>query len=201
MLCSGVSTSGAAAATSEDEFVVTLSSEADAALQRARLYLTGHRYRAMTGLGAKLVTDDSMLPPNLQGYAPKVTGVARTNARITISQQGRVIYQSQVAPGPFRIQELYKAISGTLDVQVEEQDGRVQNFKVGTAAPPHLTRHGMVRYKLAAGKPTDWKHLIQGDPFTTDEFYGWSLFGGLVASKNYAALAAGPAKLVLLCNL
>jgi outer membrane usher protein FimD/PapC len=147
-------------------------------------------------LGASLVTDDSMLPPNLQGYAPEVTGVARTNAKVTISQQGRVIYQSQVAPGPFRIQELSQATTGTLDVKVEEQDGRVQNFTVDTASIPYLTRPGMVRYKTALGRPTDWKHRVQGDSFATGEFSwgvsnGWSLFGGLVAAKQYAALAVG----------
>lgn len=147
-------------------------------------------------LGASLVTDDSMLPPNLQGYAPEVSGVARTNAKVTISQQGRVIYESQVATGPFRIQELSQAVSGTLDVKVEEQDGRVQTFQVNTADIPYLTRPGMVRYKAAAGRPTDWKHRVQGDPFTTGEFSwgvsnGWSLFGGIVAAKQYMALAVG----------
>lgn len=147
-------------------------------------------------LGASLVTDDSMLPPNLQGYAPEVTGVARTNAKVTISQQGRVIYESQVAPGPFRIQELSQATTGTLDVKVEEQDGRVQTFQVDTANIPYLTRPGMVRYKTALGRPTDWKHRVQGDAFATGEFSwgvsnGWSLFGGLVAAKQYMALAVG----------
>lgn len=147
-------------------------------------------------VGGSLVTDDSMLPPNLQGYAPEVTGVARTNAKVTISQQGRVIYESQVAPGPFRIQELSSAVSGQLDVRVEEQDGRIQTFKVDTASIPYLTRPGMVRYKVSAGRPSDWEHHMQGDTFVTGEFSwgvanGWSLFGGMVAAKQYAALAMG----------
>ncbi|TKG83398.1 PapC/FimD family outer membrane usher protein, partial [Puteibacter caeruleilacunae] len=59
-----------------------------------------------------------------------------------------------------------------------------------------LTRPGMVRYKSALGRPTDWKHRVQGDPFATGEFSwgvsnGWSLFGGLVAAKQYMALAVG----------
>ncbi|WP_039062213.1 fimbria/pilus outer membrane usher protein, partial [Shigella flexneri] len=73
-----------------------------------------------------------------QGYAPEVTGVARSNAKVVISQQGRVIYESQVAAGPFRIQELSSSVSGTLDVRVEEQDGRVQHFQVDTASIPYL---------------------------------------------------------------
>ncbi|ENY5536623.1 fimbria/pilus outer membrane usher protein [Salmonella enterica] len=147
-------------------------------------------------MGGSLVTDDNMLPPNLQGYAPEVTGVARTNAKVTISQQGRVIYESQVAPGPFRIQELNSAVSGQLEVRVEEQDGKVQTYQVETASIPYLTRPGMVRYKIATGRPTDWEHHMEGDTFATGEFSwgvsnGWSLFGGLIASKKYAALAAG----------
>ncbi|MFP2240617.1 fimbria/pilus outer membrane usher protein [Pseudescherichia vulneris] len=147
-------------------------------------------------VGGSLVTDDAMLPPNLQGYAPEVTGVARTNAKVTISQQGRVIYESQVAPGPFRIQDLSSAVSGQLDVRVEEQDGRVQTFQVDTATIPYLTRPGIVRYKFAAGRPTDWEHRMQDETFATGEFSwgisnGWSLFGGLVGAKKYKALAMG----------
>lgn len=146
--------------------------------------------------GVSLATDESMLPPSLQGYAPEVTGVARSNAKITISQQGRVIYQSQVAAGPFRIQELSQAVSGKLDVKVEEQDGSVQNFQVDTASIPYLTRPGRVRWQVSAGRPTDWKHHIQGVSFGTGEFSwgisnGWSLFGGMVAAQKYAALAVG----------
>ncbi|EPZ4396891.1 fimbria/pilus outer membrane usher protein [Shigella flexneri] len=147
-------------------------------------------------IGGSLVTDDNMLPPNLQGYAPEVTGVARSNAKVVISQQGRVIYESQVAAGPFRIQELSSSVSGTMDVRVEEQDGRVQHFQVDTASIPYLTRPGLVRYKASLGKPTDWKHHVQDVSFATGEFSwgmtnGWSLFGGLVAAKKYAALAVG----------
>ncbi|WP_162868191.1 fimbria/pilus outer membrane usher protein, partial [Klebsiella pneumoniae] len=42
--------------------------------------------------GLSLRSDDNMLPPNLRGYAPEVTGVAKSNAKVIISQQGRVLY-------------------------------------------------------------------------------------------------------------
>lgn len=177
-----------------------------------------YMYRALPGLGAKLSmgetdlnsnlfdsfryagagleTDDQMLPPNLQGYAPEVTGVARSNATVIISQQGRMIYQTQVAQGPFRIQDLSQSVAGTLDVQVKEQDGSVQNFQVDTASIPYLTRPGMVRYKMIAGRPMDWEHHVEGDPFVSTEFSwgitsGWSLLGGMMGSKNYNAIALG----------
>lgn len=146
--------------------------------------------------GVTLNTDDNMLPPNLRGYAPEVSGVAKSNAKVTISQQGRVLYETQVAPGPYRIQDLNDAVSGQLQVRVEEQDGSVQEFAVNTASIPYLTRPGSLRYKLAAGRPTDWKHNVTGPLFSTGEFSwgvsnGWSLYGGGVGSDDYNALALG----------
>lgn len=46
---------------------------------------------------------------------------------------GRVLYETRVAAGPFRIQDINDSINGQLDVRVEEQDGSVQEFKVDTA--------------------------------------------------------------------
>lgn len=159
-------------------------------------YLDSNLFGSFRYSGANLSSDDNMLPPNLRGYAPEVTGVARTNARVIIRQQDRVLYDTQVAPGPFRIQDLNDAVSGQLDVRVEEQDGSVQTFSMDTANIPYLTRPGSVRYKLAAGKPSDWNHQLDGPAFSTGEFSwgvsnGWSLYGGGLGAKDYGALAAG----------
>lgn len=84
-------------------------------------------------LGASVQTDDQMLPPNLRGYAPDISGVARTNAKVTVTQQGRVIYESQVPAGPFHIQDINEAVSGDLHVRIEEQSGGFRNM---TSVPP-----------------------------------------------------------------
>ena len=62
-----------------------------------------------------------------------------------------MLYETLVAAGPFRIQDLNDAVTGSLDVRVEEQDGSVHTFKVDSASIPYLTRPGTVRYKLASG--------------------------------------------------
>ncbi|MBF7981211.1 MULTISPECIES: outer membrane usher protein [Rahnella] len=146
--------------------------------------------------GASLVTDDNQLPPNLRGYAPEVVGVAKTNAKVTISQQGQVLYETTVAAGPFRIQDLNSAVSGKLDVKVEEQDGSISTFTVDTASIPYLTRPGLVRYKVSAGKPEDYSHHMQGPDFATGEFSwgvnsGWSLYGGALLAGDYNAASLG----------
>lgn len=159
-------------------------------------YLNSDLFDSFRFTGASVVSDDKMLPPNLRGYAPEVTGVAKTNAKVTISQQGRVIYETQVAAGPFAIQDLNNAVSGTLDVRVQEQDGSVQTYKVSTASIPYLTRPGSMRYKVFAGKPTSYDHNTEGDTFGSGEFSwgvsnGWSVYGGLVSSSDYLSVAAG----------
>ncbi|AIL61830.1 outer membrane usher protein [Pseudomonas alkylphenolica] len=159
-------------------------------------YLDSNLFGSFRYTGGNLSSNDNMLPPNLRGYAPEVRGVARTNARVVIRQQGRVLYDTQVPPGAFRIQDLNDAVSGQLDVRVEEQDGSVQEFQMDTASIPYLTRPGTVRYKLAAGKPSDWEHQMDGPAFATGEFSwgvsnGWSLYGGGLGAKDYGSLAVG----------
>ncbi|WP_260513340.1 fimbria/pilus outer membrane usher protein [Serratia fonticola] len=147
-----------------------------------------------TGVG--LASDERMLPPNLRGYAPEVRGIAKTNATVTVSQQGRVIYETTVASGPFRIRDLNRAVSGRLDVRVNEQDGTQQTFTVDTANVPYLTRPGTVRYKNAVGRPSTYQHDIEGPLFGSGEFsWGvandWSLYGGAVGANNYQAFSLG----------
>jgi outer membrane usher protein FimD/PapC len=159
-------------------------------------YLSSSIFDSFRYTGASLVSDDNMLPPNLRGYAPEVTGVAKTNAKVTVSQQGRVLYETQVPAGPFRIQDLNSATMGKLDVRIQEQDGSVRTFQVDTADVPYLTRPGLVRYKMVAGKPSNYRHNSEGQVFSGGEFSwgvsnGWSLFGGGLFSAGYKALALG----------
>ncbi|QZY66651.1 outer membrane usher protein (plasmid) [Providencia rettgeri] len=159
-------------------------------------YLVSNMFDSFRFIGASVRSDLNMLPPNLRGYAPEVTGIAKTNATVTVSQQGRVLYETQVAPGPFRIQDLSDAVSGKLDVTVKEQDGTTQEFQVDTASLPYLTRPGQIQYKLALGQPTNYQRHSEGDSFVTGEFSwgvnnGWSLFGGSLNSQNYNAVSLG----------
>lgn len=170
--------------------------ELRAKLTMGENYLFSDIFDSFRYIGASLISDDSMLPPNLRGYAPEVSGVAKTDAKVTVMQQGRVLYETQVPAGPFRIQDLSSAVSGTLDVQVREQDGSVRTFSVNTSNIPYLTRPGLVRYKMAVGKPSDYSRKTRGPAFANGEFSwgvnnGWSLYGGSLFGGDYSALSAG----------
>lgn len=162
-------------------------------------YLQSDIFDSFNYAGASVISDDQMLPPKLRGYAPEIVGVARSNAKVKVSWQGRVLYETQVPAGPFRIQDLNQSVSGTLHVTVEEQNGQTQEFDVNTASVPFLTRPGMVRYKLALGRPQDWDHHVTTDPFASAEASwgvtnGWSVYGGTIGSNQYQSAALGTGK-------
>lgn len=167
-----------------------------AVLTMGESYLASSLFDSWRFSGVSLNSDERMLPPSLRGYAPEVTGIAKTNAKVTVSQQGRVLYETTVPSGPFRIQDLSSAVNGKLDVKVEEQDGSVQTFQVDTATIPYLTRPGQVQYKLASGRPSTYDHHIDGPLFTSGEFSwgvtnGWSLYGGSIIAGDYNSAAIG----------
>ncbi|EBL5818965.1 fimbria/pilus outer membrane usher protein [Salmonella enterica subsp. enterica serovar Muenchen] len=146
--------------------------------------------------GGVIESDENMLPPQLRGYAPEIIGSAKTNARVTVTQQERVLYDSTVPAGPFRIQSLSDATRGQMDVKVTEQDGEVRTFTVSTASVPYLTRPGRVRYQVVVGRPSTWDHHMDGDTFAGgDASWGisnaWSLYGGAILSKGYKSFAFG----------
>ena len=44
--------------------------------------------------GALLASDDEMLPDSQRGFAPVVRGIAKSNAEVSIEQNGYVIYRT-----------------------------------------------------------------------------------------------------------
>lgn len=159
-------------------------------------YLQSDLFDSFKYTGIALRSDDNMLPPNLRSYAPEITCFAETNAIVKISQDGRIIYESLVPAGPFRIQNLNSGISGTLQVSIEESDGRVSEFEVEATNVPFLSRPGAIRYKISMGRPTDLNHHIDGNLFAQSEISwgvnnGWSLFGGAINSHDYNSFSIG----------
>ncbi|MDN7607443.1 fimbria/pilus outer membrane usher protein [Burkholderia multivorans] len=159
-------------------------------------YLSSDIFDTFALTGASIRSDDRMLPPSLRGYAPLISGVARTNATVTVSQQGRVLYVTRVSPGPFALQNINTSVQGTLDVAVEEEDGSVQRFQVTTAAVPFLARTGQFRYKAAVGKPRrfggagitpffGFGEAAYGLPFDV------TVYGGFIAASGYTSIALG----------
>ncbi len=146
--------------------------------------------------GLKLGSDDMMLPDSQRGFAPTVRGIARTAARVTVSQNGYDIYQAQVQPGAFEFADLYTtSTAGDLTVTVYETDGRTESYTVPYSAVPLLRREGQWRYELAAGRLEGGlsdrsPQFLQGT-LVRGLSAGITTYGGLQLSQDYRALAIG----------
>ncbi|GLQ49042.1 fimbria/pilus outer membrane usher protein [Dyella flava] len=148
--------------------------------------------------GVQLGTDDRMLPQSLQGYAPIIRGVANTNAKVTVRQNGVQIYQTTVAPGPFEISDLYPTgYGGSLDVTVTEADGHVTTYSVPYASVAQLLRPGITRFDIAVGQLRD--ATVSNKPAVVQATlqHGFNNlltgYAGLVGSPGYAAALVGAA--------
>ncbi|CAI2065812.1 Outer membrane usher protein fimD precursor [Serratia fonticola] len=150
--------------------------------------------------GAQLASDDEMLPESLRGYAPIVRGIARTNAQVTIRQNGYVIYQSYVTPGSFEINDMYPTGgSGDLYVTIKESDGSEQQLVIPYASLPVLQREGRLKYAVVTGVYRSYDNSVDKTPLTEGSVIyglpaGFTAYGGGQFSSKYQSVALGLGK-------
>ncbi len=161
-------------------------------------YTDGTVFDSLGLRGVQLATDDRMLPQSLRGYAPVVHGVAETNAKVTITQNGVQIYQTSVSPGPFTIRDLYPTgYGGDLVVTVTEANGREHSFSVPYASVAQLLRAGTTRYDIAVGRLRNLSTSGHPNLVQATVQHGFSNlftgYAGLQGSQGYAAVLAGGA--------
>lgn len=159
-------------------------------------FTSGQLFDSFGFRGIRLASDDRMLPDSQAGYAPVVRGVAKSNARVRILQNGNLLYETTVSPGPFEVSDLYATgYGGDLTVQVTEADGSQSSFVVPYASLVQLLRPGNSRYNLTAGKTRSADdrtnlHFMQ----TTYErgiTNNLTVFGGAIAAQDYLSVAGG----------
>ncbi|WP_415377518.1 MULTISPECIES: fimbria/pilus outer membrane usher protein [Enterobacterales] len=150
--------------------------------------------------GAQLASSEEMLTDSEKGFAPVLNGIARTNATVSVKQNGYTIYQTTVAPGAFQINDIFPTGgSGDLELVVAESDGSEQHIIVPFASLPVMQRAGHLKYSSTVGKT---RFNASHDDESDTEFaqgslmYGLphdiTLYGGVqVASDVYSAAALG----------
>ncbi|MBR8507729.1 fimbria/pilus outer membrane usher protein [Burkholderia cenocepacia] len=161
-------------------------------------FTSGELFDSTQFRGVRLSTDDRMLPDSLRGYAPIVRGVANSNAKVTIRQNGMTIYETTVSPGAFEIRDLYPTgYGGDLQVAVTEADGSVHSFAVPYAAVPLSLRPGIQRYSFVAGTLRNQQN--SSNPLFAQATYQRGLtnlltgYGGVTVAAGYASAMLGAA--------
>ncbi len=147
--------------------------------------------------GLQLASDDNMLPDSMKGFAPTIHGIAKSNAQVTIRQNGYTIDQRYVPPGAFTIDDLYPtSSSGDLNVELKESDGSISSYSVPYAAVPVLQREGRVKYAATAatyrGDSSQKRDVSFGQATLMWGLpHGFTLYGGTQFASDYRALALG----------
>lgn len=158
-------------------------------------YTSGQFFSGLPFIGLNLSTDQRMRPDSLRGYAPVIHGIAQSNAKVSVEQNGREIYQITVAPGPFEINDLYPTnFEGNLRLIVTEADGRQTSTDIPYAAVPNSVRAGMSNYSISLGR-TDQKNSLDTTFADLDYEYGLNnnitINAGARVAEHYQALAMG----------
>ncbi|HDS1677703.1 fimbria/pilus outer membrane usher protein [Stenotrophomonas forensis] len=159
----------------------------------------GELFESLSFTGVRLASDERMLPDSLRGFAPVVQGVAETNAVVSIRQNGHVIHEVSVAPGPFSIEDLYPTnFGGDLNVTVTEADGRQQQFTVNFSAVPQALRPGASRFSATAGELRDARGVREALRFAEGTYARgisnhFTALGGLQVAEGYQSALFGGA--------
>ncbi|WP_313081894.1 fimbria/pilus outer membrane usher protein [Atlantibacter sp.] len=158
----------------------------------------GEVFDSLQYRGVNIASDEQMLPFSQRGFAPVIRGVANSNAEVSIRQNGYLIYQSTVAPGPFEINDLYSTTnSGDLDVTIKEADGSEHHFTQPYSSIAIMQRPGHFKYEITAGH-----YRADGSQQANEPLFGQAsaiyginnyltVFGGVTSADNYFAANSG----------
>lgn len=161
-------------------------------------YINADFFDSFQFKGIKMESDDGMIQPALVDYSPAVRGIAYSQARVTVRQNGQIIYERNVPAGPFEFTDLSAYTGGDLDITVREADGTERHFTQTSANLPVLQRQGRLKYSLSAGRYDSYAR--SEEPFFTHltTAYGladeYTLYAGTILSSPYRAYLIGLGK-------
>lgn len=165
-------------------------------LRAGEMYTGSDVFDSVRFRGVRLWRDMQMLPNSKQNFTPVVRGVAQSNALVTIEQNGFVVYQKEVPPGPFAIDDLQLAGGGAdLEVTVKEADGLVSRYRVPYSSVPNMLQPGVSKYEFSAGRSRIEGASNQSDFIQGSYQYGLNnlltIYGGTQLSDNYSSFVLG----------
>lgn len=122
-------------------------------LQIGEINTSGEIFDSVPMRGFRISTNEEMLSERDRTYSPVIEGVANSNAQIIIRQNERIVYTTNVAPGPFRLDALPSFGSeGDLEVVIREADGTERVMLVPYSSIPMMLKEGQYRYDLSVGQ-------------------------------------------------
>lgn len=160
--------------------------------------LGSNLFDSLTYTGVTLATSEEMRPESERGYSPPIKGIADSRSKLTIRQNGVIVYQTYVDAGPYDIKDLNPVgSSGDYQVELIAADGTVKNFIIPYSTLPNLLKTGLYNYSATAGE-LDLQAARKASFFQGSASFGLphetTIYGGTQLSGNYRSLGLGLAK-------
>lgn len=146
--------------------------------------------------GVQITSNASMQSWLSRTYAPKLQGIATSNARVTIEQNGRILESIVVPPGPFEISKLGAISNGDLIMTIIEENGTKRTERFPVTVMSNLLRPGVADYGFSLGEKTTGgsKNTSDGTFGLTSFDYGLNFMtfnSAFLLSKNYQNFGVG----------
>ena len=116
---------------------------------------------SVTVLGVQLENDPMMRPEGQRYYTPQIENIAQSHALVKVLQNGRVVFEKSVTPGPFKIDQL-RGLNryGDLTLEIHENDQSIRRFIIPYAMQLSLLPHKQLNYKVALGEYVEYGQRI-----------------------------------------
>lgn len=142
----------------------------------------------LTGLRVAKAT--SMYKSHWSNYVPVLKDTALSSAKVTVLQNGLVLYSRVVPPGEFEIDDLDVSSTGAdLELVIEESNGQIRRRTIPFTKLPSLLREGSFNYSISAGQYRNSNSSIQPAVLTGGLEYGLGVitpkFSSLVSEQYY----------------
>ncbi|WP_347290014.1 outer membrane usher protein [Kluyvera georgiana] len=132
---------------------------------------SGNTFDSVSVRGVRLYSETLMLPPVLASYSPSVHGVARSNAKVTITQNNYKIYETTVPPGPFELTDFTPGGYGAdLVVTIEEADGSKRTFTQPYSSLVQMMHPGVGSWDISLGE-IQQDDLVEAPMLAQGTFY------------------------------
>lgn len=167
-----------------------------AIMRLGRSYTTSDYFDTVRFRGLTLNKSRQMLPDSERVYMPVISGIAATTAIVSVYQDGHIIHQETVPPGPFAIRDLMPTGSrGDLTVEVGNTGGATERFVVPFASIPDMLRPGTSDYQLNLGQ-VDMRGVDDDSTFAQMSYSRGinnyvTASAGSIWSQGYQALLLG----------
>ncbi|WP_066745484.1 fimbria/pilus outer membrane usher protein, partial [Proteus myxofaciens] len=102
-------------------------------------------------IAIQVISSDLLSGNDIYRASPTIEDIAETQAEIKVKQQGRIIYETIVPPGPFILKDLSTIGSNELELEIKEADGRIRKSIHYFTSMPNQLKKGKYQYNFISG--------------------------------------------------